>query len=113
MSYQIFYRLLVDARDCTDFDEYVAECGGSVPLDDVDDVLSVLRYIWDYSQAPEVRTIWRASGLSQNAFKAEYNIPSRSFESWASDSASSRRPPEYTVRLLAFAVLSDILKGRK
>lgn len=110
MSYQEFYRLLLDAGDCKDFDEYVAECGGSVPLDDVDAVLRVLHYIWDYAQVPEVSTIWRASGLSQRRFVSEYNIPSRSFESWASDSSSSRRPPEYTVRLLAFAVLSDILE---
>ncbi len=110
MSYQEFCWLLLGTAGCKDFDEYVAECGGSVPLDDVGAVQRVLRYIWDYSQAPEVATVWRASGMLQKDFVQEYNIPSRSYESWASSAASSRRPPEYTVRLLAFAVLSDILE---
>lgn len=111
IRYNDFYRILLGAGDCKDFDEFVAECGGSVPFDNVDTVIGALRYIWDFAENPTVRTIRAATGLSQRAFAAEYSIPTRSVESWESTATSGRETPEYTVRMLAFAVLTDILRG--
>ena len=104
MTYQRFRSLMYDALECADYDQFLAECGGSV-----DDPLRVLPYIWDYAHAQECRTIRAASGLSLIAFSAKYNIPDRTIVSWESSATSSRRTSAAMMDLLAFAALMDLL----
>lgn len=104
MTYQRFRSLMLDALDCKDYEQFLAECGGSV-----DDPLNVLPYIWDYAHAPDCRTIRSASGLSLIGFSREYGISDRTLVSWESSAASSRRTTAATLDLLAFAVLCDLL----
>lgn len=102
MTYSDFYRLYVDTGDCKDFDQYVAECGGSVCDDDVQ---HVLQYIWDYAQNPSPATVRAASGLSQVAFGAAYGIPRRSIEDWE---AGVRTAPIYSTHMMSYAVMTDV-----
>ena len=104
MSYQRFRSLMYDAMECADYDQFLAECGGSV-----DDPLHVLPFVWAYSHSPECRTIRAASGLSSIAFSRKYRIPDRTIVSWESSATSSRRPAAAMMDLLAFAVICDLL----
>lgn len=105
MTYQRFRSLMLDALDCKDYDQYLAECGGSV-----DDPLCALPYVWNYAHARECKTIRSAAEMSQAAFAREYNIPQRTCESWESSAsaASGRRTTAAMIDLLAFAVLCDL-----
>ena len=47
IPYTDFTRLLIDVSECKDMDRYIAEVGGSVPLDNVDDVIQLLTNIWE------------------------------------------------------------------
>lgn len=106
MTYQRFRSLMLDALDCKDYDQYIAECGGSV-----DDPLCALPYVWNYAHAKECKTIRAVTGLSQADFAREYNIPQRTYESWESSAsaASGRRTTAAMIDLLAFAVLCDLM----
>ena len=105
MTYQRFRSLMLDALDCKDYNQYLAECGGSV-----DDPLRVLPYIWRVANAPECRTIRAETGLSQAKFADAYGIAQRSVENWESDSETAgHRAPAATLSMLAFAVLCDLL----
>lgn len=104
MTYQKFRALILDAQELKTYDEFLAECGGSV-----NDPLRALPYIWDYAQARECRTIRAATGLSLIAFSAKYNIPDRTIVSWESSATSSRRTSAAMMDLLAFAALCDLL----
>ena len=57
----------------------------------------------DFSFSGTIADIRAASGLSRAEFSRTYSIPVRSLEDWE---AGHRVPPEYVVRLLAYAVLS-------
>lgn len=94
MTFQKFYRLQFDAADCKDCETFLAEEGGSVNADELD----LLRYVYTVS---DVRA---ASGLSRAEFSRRYGIPLRTIEDWE---AGRRVPPDYLVRLIAFAVFSD------
>ena len=105
MTYQRFRSLMYDALECADYDQYLAECGGSV-----DDPLRVLPFVWAYSHSPECRTIRAETGLSQAKFADAYGIAQRSVENWESDSETAgHRAPAATLSMLAFAVLCDLL----
>lgn len=105
MTYQRFRSLMLDALDCADCDQYLAECGGSV-----DAPLRVLPYIWRVANAPECRTIRAETGLSQAKFAAAYGIAQRNVENWESDSETAgHRAPAATLSMLAFSVLCDII----
>lgn len=45
IPYQDFRRILTDATECADLDGYIAEVGGSVPMDDVTAVIDLLTEI--------------------------------------------------------------------
>ena len=101
MRYKIFKSLILDAKEFSDFDQYLAECGGAV-----DDPINALKFIWDFSHAPEVKTIRAAAGMSQMEFSCEYGIPRRTLECWESQ---TRETTTSALETLAFAVLSDML----
>lgn len=103
MTYQDFTRLIGGARDCETEDQYITEAGGSVPADDIDEVLRILHYCWTYAQTQTPSTVRSLTGLSQAAFAREYNIPRRTIENWDSGTNAA---PGYVSDLLAFAALN-------
>lgn len=96
MTFQNFYRLQVGAADCKDRETFLAEEGGSVDADELD----LVQYAYTARTIADIRA---AAGLSRAAFSREYGIPIRTIEDWE---AGRRVPPDYLVRLIAFAVFS-------
>lgn len=101
MNYDDYYRLSVCALDCKDFETFLAEEGGSVDCDDADAIICDLHYIYTARTIADIRA---AAGLSRAEFSRRYGIPLRTIEDWE---AGRRVPPDYLVRLIAFAVFSD------
>lgn len=109
IPYTDFVRLLTDVSECSDFDAYLAEVGGSVPLDDVDSVIRLLTIIWTMGQGGlSVKSISDACEISARQIAIQYHIPIRTVENW---SAGMRIPPEWQLPLIAYAVLSDYMGG--
>lgn len=105
IPYSDFARLLTDTAEYTDFDQYVAECGGSVPLNDVSDVLHVLRIIWAMGhEGLTIKTIAAACDRSVRSFYRDYGIPVRTLENW---SINVRTSAPYVLPLVAYAATSD------
>ena len=52
----------------------------------------------------DIKTIRRATGLTQAAFAARYGIPRRTVENWE---AGVNVPPKYVVNLLAQVVAAE------
>lgn len=108
IPYADFYRLLIDTTECTDFESYIAECGGSVPLDDVQQVLRLLETIWAMGhEGLTIKRIAAVRGRSARSLSRDYGLPTRTLEDWA---AGRRTPPTWQLPLIAYAVLSDSLK---
>lgn len=108
ISFSDFYRLLTDVRECTDLDAYVAEVGGSVPMDDVDSVIRILTTIWTMGRPGlSVKSIAQACEISARQIAIQYHLPTRTIENWA---AGIRNPPEWQLPLIAYAVMSDYME---
>lgn len=107
IPYSDFRRLLMDAAECADFDQYVAEVGGSVPLDDVPQVLKLLQNLWDMAHdGLTIKSIATTCERSVRSIAVDYGLPTRTVESWA---MGERTPPTWQLPLIAYAVLSDCL----
>lgn len=105
IPYPDFLRLLADATECATLDQYMAECGGSVPLDDMGNVVKLIETI--YTLGHDGLTIKRISdviGIPVRQIAIRYGIPQRTLENW---SAGSRIPSDWQLALVAYAVLSD------
>ena len=107
IPYQDFKRLLMDVSECNDLDAYIAEVGGSVPMDDVDDVLKLLTIIWGMgNEGLTIKSLSAACDISVRRIAMKYGLPTRTLENWASE---TRTPPEWQLPIIAFAVLSDYM----
>lgn len=105
IDYTDFRRLLTDATEYKDLDAYIAEVGGSVPLDDVGKVVKLLTMIWDVVHAGlTIRSLSAACDISVRRIALQYGLPTRTVENWAS---GDRNPPEWQLPLIAYAVMSD------
>lgn len=107
ITYTDFRRLLTDTTECTELDSYIAEVGGSVPLDNVEDVIRVLTLIWTMGHdGLTIKSISAACEISVRQISLRYGLPTRTVENWAS---GDRTPSEWQLPLIAYAVLSDYL----
>lgn len=105
IPYQDFLRLLTDATECKDLDSYIAEVGGSVPLDDVGKVVKLLTMIWEMGYAGlTIKSLSATCDISVRRIAMQYGLPTRTVENWAS---GDRTPPGWQLPLIAYAVLSD------
>lgn len=105
IPYQDFKRLLADVSECCDLDAYIAEVGGSVPLDDVTEVINILTTIWSLGNGQlTIGSIAAIAGTSLRQLALTYGLPYRTVQDW---SAGARKPPEWQLPLIAYAVLSD------
>lgn len=107
VSYSAFCELLSHTTDCPNLDAYIAECGGSVPLNDVQQTLRLLETIWAMAhEGLTIKSIAAACGRSVRSLSRDYGLPTRTLEAWA---ANDRTPPAWQLPLIAYAVLSDHL----
>lgn len=103
ISYTDFRRLLTDVSECANLYVYIAECGGSVPLDDVDDVIHLLTAIWTMARdGLTIKSIAQACDISMLSLSRELGISRRTIGDW---STGNRNPPEWQLPLIAYAVL--------
>lgn len=106
IPYQDFARLLMDTTEFATCAAYIAECGGSVPLDDVQEVCALLKRIWAMSHdGLTMQSITDVSGQSLMAVAKAYKLPYKTVCQWK---YAERRPPEWQLPLIAYAVLSDL-----
>ena len=107
MTKQQFHVQRINALDCTDFDQFLAECGSSMPEEyfaDGVDIVASMRQIWDLAFDFSFRRLKRIHGDSLRTIAQEYSIPLRSLEDW---NTSKSAPPEYVLEFLAADVLSN------
>ena len=107
INYTDFLRLLYAVPDFATLDEYIAECGGSVPLDDVNQVIDLLGLIYEISCDLSIKTIASTCGISVRRLAMSYGIPTRTVENWSSGSS---RPPLWQLPLIAYAAISDVMQ---
>lgn len=107
IDYTDFRRLLTDTTECKDLDSYIVEVGGSVPMDDAEDVIKLLTMIWHMGHTGlTIRSISATCDISARQIALQYGLPTRTVENWAS---GTRTPPEWQLPLIAYAVLSDYM----
>ena len=107
ISYSHFLRLLLAVQDCATLDEYIAECGGSVPLDDINQVIDLLGLIYEIGRDLSIKNIAASFGVSVRCLAMSYGIPTRTLENWASGVS---RPPQWQLPLIAYAAVSDVMQ---
>lgn len=107
ITYSDFHRLLTDSTECATFDEFVAECGGSVPLTNLGTTLLLLKAIYDIGHdGLTVRKLCKVCLPSRRQLAMRYGIPIRSVENWA---AGLNSMPAWQLPMLAYAVVSDYI----
>lgn len=107
IAYSAFRKLLLRASEFSDFDQYVAECGGSVPLNDVEQVLRLMRATWALGhEGLTIHKVAETCDRSMRSIAIGYGLPTRTVENW---STGVSRPPEWQLPLIAYAALSDYL----
>lgn len=107
INYTNFLRLLYAVPDFATLDEYIADCGGSVPLDDVDQVIDLLGLIYEIGHDLSIKNIAASCGVSVRRLAISYGIPTRTLENWASGVS---RPPQWQLPLISYAALSDAMQ---
>lgn len=104
IRYHRFLSLLSAVPDCSSLEEYIAECGGSVPVSSADEVERILTIIWTMGRdGLSIRSIASSIGLSMLALSRMLDISRRTLECWA---AGTRNPPAWQLPLIAYAALS-------
>ncbi len=110
IPYADFLRLLTDTTEFSDLDSYIAEYGGSVPLDDARQVVRMLEAIWAMGHdGLTIKSIAAIRERSARSLSRDYGLPTRTLEDW---SANRRTPPAWQLPLVAYAVLSDHLSDQ-
>lgn len=107
MTKQQFHAQRINALDCTDFEQFVAECGGSMPEEyfaEGVDIVSAMQQIWDLAFNFTFRRLKCIHGGSLRSISQEYGIPLRSLEDWNSGKSS---PPEYVLEFLSADILGN------
>lgn len=104
ISYQDFCRLLTDTKEFATLDDYIGECGGSVNAD-VDTATELLSIIWALGRDDlSIYSIMQINNSTMRDLSREYKIPYRTIQNWED---GARKPPEWLLPLIAYAVLSD------
>lgn len=107
MTYHRFLSLLFDVSDCSTLEEYIAECGGTVPADSAEEAIRILTAIWAMAHdGLSIKSIASACELPVRRIAITLDIPLRTVEDWA---AGVRNPSPWQLPLIAYAVLSDYM----
>lgn len=107
IPYTDFRRLLTDVSECHDLEAYIAEVGGSVHLEDVEDTIRLLTVLWEMCHAGlTIKSIASACDISVRQIALRYGLPTRTVENWA---GGKTEPPVWQLPLIAYAVVSDYI----
>ena len=104
MTYSLYNRLYLQARDSRTAPEFVSDCGAASDVLDlyVDDLTALSRdltAIWHVAHEG-TRYIRTALKMTQRELSAAFSIPLRSIEDWE---RGARLAPSYVISLLALA----------
>ena len=101
LSFSDFTGLLAIARQHNQYDKFVFAAGKYIsdPSDRALDIAWRMKYAH-----LNIKSIRSVAQLTQADFAKKYGVSKRSVESWEGE---RRRPPEYLVSLLAYAVYTD------
>lgn len=104
LSYHQFTDLLSIARQHSQYNKFVFAAGKYIsdPSDRTLDIAWRMKYAH-----LNIKSIRSVAQLTQAEFAEKYGVSKRSVESWEGE---RRRPPEYLVGLLAYAVYTDKIK---
>lgn len=101
-----FARLLADAKKYDQFEAYAAECGGSVPVENVYSAIALLTQIWALGHdGLSIDSIRAVADVTLAELCRDYKVPYRTAQDWG---AGRRKPPGWLLPLLAYAVLTDV-----
>lgn len=104
IPYTTFRALLYDVADFSSLEEYISECGGSVPADSAEEAIRILSVIWTMaSDGLTIRAIADACGLSMLSLCKHLGISRRTVGDWAT---GQRNPPAWQLPLIAYATVS-------
>lgn len=108
MTYHDFQRVLMDATEFDQLEDYIADVGGSLPPSVPDAQLTgILTDCWDYAHDRTLQTLRRITGESIANFAKSYKIPYRTLQNWsASNGANAHSAPPYVLDLLAYAIIN-------
>ena len=110
MKVSTFRKLLINASECKSLETFYIECGGSLPENYYEDngnaekAVHVMKKIWELHNNFTFKKVREISGLSQEKFATEYNIPLRTVENWET---GTRNPTKYILELLAADVITE------
>lgn len=106
IPYNDFARLLMDTTEFSTLAAYIADCGGSVPMDDTQEVCKLLQRIWVMGHnGLTIQSITEAAERPLRALAKTYKLPYKTAYQWKS---GERHPPEWQLPIIAYAVLSDM-----
>lgn len=106
ITYPRFQALLSDVADCSSLEEYIAECGGSVPADSAEEAIRILSAIWAMARdGLTIKSIADACDLSMLSLCKHLDISRRTVGDWAT---GQRNPPAWQLPLIAYATVSLI-----
>lgn len=107
MKYSDFIRLKTDVSEFSRFEDYLADCGGSLPETVPEErVEEALRYIWDYVHQKTFRSVIDLAGCGVSEGARQLNVPLRTVQGWA---GGERNPPEYVLDMCANIMLDWML----
>lgn len=106
IPYADFARLLADTAEFDNFESYAAECGGSVPVDNMYSAIALLTQIWELGHdGLSIDSLRAVAGITLAELCRAYNVPYGTAQRWH---LGSRKPPEWLLPALAYAVLTDV-----
>lgn len=105
-----FLRLLNEASTFPDVEQFIAERGDTVPLDDADEVIRLLDIIWSMGGSGlTIDSIFKTCERSMRNFAITYHLPVNTVQNWH---FGVTRPPAWQLPFLAYAAASDYFGAR-
>lgn len=104
IPYSDFVRLINDVSECGTPEDYIAEVGGSVPIDDPDEVIRFLTVMWEMAHdGLTIKSIAATCDTSVRQIGIQMGMPRRTVGNW---SAGTAAPPAWLLPLIAYAAAS-------
>lgn len=107
MTYVELRRLLNDADECGNFEQYLAEVGGSLDAEFYETenaAYDLLADVWRLHENHTYRTVVEISGTSNRQIAVRYGIPIRTTENWH---IGKREIAPYLLDLIAADILTE------
>lgn len=105
INFKTFATLYAKAQECDNIDSYILERGWEEWMDNVVfvDVVNILTDIYKMS-VDGINGILQASELNLSQLARKFFVPLKTVQKWKQ---GVRKPPEYTMLMLSYIVLTD------